>query len=102
MRRLLLVVVGVVLIAYQAFVSLLVVRFELFESRQRLIQILLIWFLPVLGALVCHAVVRSQRTQSVGNESLLRHHEFKDYWLEPGGRSHRAGSESGAESDGDG
>lgn len=55
------VILGTVAVVYQAFVTLLVVRCEFFAPRQRAIQCILIWLVPVIGALICHAVVQSHK-----------------------------------------
>ncbi|MFC0349422.1 hypothetical protein [Undibacterium danionis] len=49
------------LIIYQIFVSFLVYRAEEYEKAQRLIQILLIWCIPLVAALIFHSFLRNQR-----------------------------------------
>lgn len=63
---------------YQAFVSFLVVKCRFIEPRARRIQLLLIWIVPLLGALICHAVVRSHGPSSPTNDSMVRHYEEVD------------------------
>jgi len=48
-------------LAYQAFVSVLVVRAIEYERHQKLIQLGLIWLVPVLGAGIVHVFAWSHR-----------------------------------------
>ena len=75
---LVLLAVGIVVVAYQAFVSLVVARCKFFASRQRLLQYLLIWLVPMLGALVCHAVAHSHEGKVSTDDSLVKHYEKAD------------------------
>jgi hypothetical protein len=98
-----LLVVGCMIVAYQAFVSLLVKRCRFFTPSQRRLQYWLIWFVPMLGALICHAVVQSHGPQVMGNDSIVKHYEeADDYLVRSGGRPSRAGSDDGAHGDADG
>jgi len=42
------------LVAYSSYVSFLVARSEAYSSQQRLVQILVVWLLPVFGAALAH------------------------------------------------
>lgn len=44
-------------IAYQTFVSYRVVRSPAYTPQQRSLQLAIIWLLPGIGAVVCHAVL---------------------------------------------
>lgn len=49
---------GVALLAYQIHVSRLVRRSVLFSRGQRRAQLMLVWLLPVGGAMIVHGFVR--------------------------------------------
>jgi hypothetical protein len=46
--------VALVAIAYQAWVTQLLVRGSVLERRQLRAQLVLVWLLPLLGAAICH------------------------------------------------
>ena len=48
---------GVVL--YQAFVTARLLRFSGYTSGQKVVQVCLVWSLPLLGAYIVHAVIRT-------------------------------------------
>jgi Na+-driven multidrug efflux pump len=54
----------VLVIIYQIFVSFLIYRAEEYERAQRLAQITLIWFIPIMTAFVLHSFLRNQRKTS--------------------------------------
>ncbi len=54
----------VLVIIYQIFVSFLIYRAEEYERAQRLVQITLIWFIPIVTAFVLHSFLRNQRKTS--------------------------------------
>lgn len=92
------IIVGGLVLVYQAFVSSLMWRCRFFEPRQRWIQLLLIWLFPVLGALVCHAVVQTHSRKELARDSLLKHYdEFDEYGHSIKTSSSRGRSDSGAE-----
>ena len=95
------IVVGGAVLAYQAFVSLLLWQCRFFESKQRWMQLALIWFLPVLGALVCHAVVQSHSGKGVVRDSLVRHYDEADEYVPPRGSPNRGFSVGDGDADGD-
>jgi hypothetical protein len=53
----------VCLAAYSAFVSYLVIRAEAYSSQQKLIQVLVVWLLPLLGSVVVHWFAAHGTTQ---------------------------------------
>jgi hypothetical protein len=53
------VIVGAT-VAYQLWVSRLVVLAEMYESKQKWRQIAVIWVIPIVGAVVVHAVLRTE------------------------------------------
>jgi len=67
-------VIGIMLLGYQILVTYLVKRCKFFEPRQRVIQWLLIWLLPMFGALICHAVISALGSQRNLNNSLIKHY----------------------------
>lgn len=48
-------------ITYQIYVSRLVLKSIEHTKRQRQLQVLLIWLLPVVGAVVCQAMLREPK-----------------------------------------
>lgn len=50
--------------AYQLYVTIRVVRSAEYTHGQRVIQTIVIWVLPFLGACLCHAVMYSKTDQS--------------------------------------
>jgi hypothetical protein len=54
----LLIALAFVVVAYQLFVTLLLVRSGLLTGEQLVAQSLLVWFLPLIGAIVCHWLYR--------------------------------------------
>jgi hypothetical protein len=49
-----------VIAAWQLWVSVVVVRASFLERHQRVLQLCLIWFLPLIGAVVVHSMLRSE------------------------------------------
>jgi uncharacterized membrane protein len=47
---------------YQITVSIIIWRAEEFEKIQRVFQLLIIWLIPIFGALGCHLFLRGQRS----------------------------------------
>ena len=58
MERTHLLVAVVVLV--NAVASVVVLRIPVFSTQQRLLQLALIWFVPIIGAIVCAAFASSQ------------------------------------------
>jgi len=55
------IIVAVALIAvYQLWVSVELVRSALYEPVQRWLQLAVIWFIPVVGAVVVQSMMRSE------------------------------------------
>ena len=50
----LLIALGLVVIVYQLFVTLLLVRSGLLTREQLVAQCVLVWLVPLIGAVVCH------------------------------------------------
>src|SRR4051812_5631607 len=53
------VLVAVTTVSFQAFVSWKVPRFADYSLSQKLGQLVLVWILPLFGALVCYFVLHS-------------------------------------------
>lgn len=84
-------VIVAAVVCYQAFVNFLVIKCRFMKPRVRKIQILLIWIVPLFGALLCHAVVQSHEATARVNDRMVKHYEEADrYWLGSwkSGRSH--------------
>jgi len=47
---------------YQIFVSVTIFRADEYDHKQQWLQFLMIWLLPLIGAVGCHLFLRSQRT----------------------------------------
>lgn len=54
MSHALLIALGLVVIVYQLFVTLLLVRSGLLTREQLVAQCVLVWLVPLIGAVVCH------------------------------------------------
>jgi ACR3 family arsenite efflux pump ArsB len=53
-----------VVIAYQVYVTVRVVKSDQYSPTQRMLQIALVWLVPVVGAAICHVVLfTDQSTQ---------------------------------------
>ena len=62
----------VALTVFQGWVTSRVLRNGELPPRQRLLQVALIWMIPLVGALVCLVVERHQRMEP---EARSRHHD---------------------------
>ncbi|WP_043648141.1 hypothetical protein [Chitinilyticum litopenaei] len=51
--------ISIALLAYQLWVSRLVIRSTAFDSRQKCLQLVLVWLVPLFAALLVHAVQRA-------------------------------------------
>jgi len=58
-------ILGALAIAYQLFVSVLVLRSTFSSKGQKVAQILLIWIVPLLGAFIAHWVVHSTEEKAL-------------------------------------
>jgi hypothetical protein len=56
----LIVTLGLLSAAYQVCVSIQLVSSTLHESKQKALQLALIWLVPMLGAVVVHAMMRTE------------------------------------------
>jgi hypothetical protein len=52
------------LVLYQMFVSIIIFRADEYGSFQRIVQLVIVWLMPLFGAIGCHMFLRSQRAQS--------------------------------------
>ena len=52
---------ALVLTIYQAYVSTVIFEAIEYEQIQRNLQVLIVWIVPLFGALACHMFLRSQR-----------------------------------------
>jgi len=50
----------ILIAGYQIYVTVRVVKSDKYTKGQRTAQTLLIWFVPVLGAVVCHLVLTTR------------------------------------------
>jgi len=46
---------------YQLWVSAAIVRAPEYDARQRMCQCLIVWLIPLVGAMVCHFFLRISR-----------------------------------------
>ena len=56
--------VASIVLGYQLYVTLRVARATEYSQKQKIIQTILIWVLPVLGAGLCHAVLYTTTDRS--------------------------------------
>ena len=56
------------LLVYQFYVSVRVARSTYYSQRQKAIQFLLIWVIPLAAALMCHIVLASTRRSPRGGD----------------------------------
>jgi D-alanyl-lipoteichoic acid acyltransferase DltB (MBOAT superfamily) len=62
----------VLLVIYQLWVTVLICRADEYDSKQRNLQCLVIWLIPILGALICQLVLRSSSaTIKPGNTDFV-------------------------------
>jgi ABC-type enterochelin transport system permease subunit len=63
MNNVQLIVVGllVALFTYQIWVSLVINRADEYDAKQRTVQLILIWLVPILGAAACHLFLMNSR-----------------------------------------
>jgi cytochrome bd-type quinol oxidase subunit 1 len=52
--------VGVLIAAFQLWVSVQLIRASHYESLQKWLQLLLIWLVPLLGAIVVQSMMRTE------------------------------------------
>ena len=45
------------IVVYQIYVTVAVIRFPGFQSGQKVLQVVLIWFIPLLGAVIAHVLI---------------------------------------------
>ena len=57
------VVIAVCVAAYQLYVSVYVARYAGFTNRQKILQVILIWLLPLIGAGIAHAILKSDKNK---------------------------------------
>ena len=50
-----------ILVIYQIYVSIILFRADEYEQIQRLLQLFIVWIIPLFGAVGCHLILRSQR-----------------------------------------
>jgi hypothetical protein len=60
----------IVLVAYQAYVTLRVTRSNAFTTAQKLLQACLIWLLPFVGAAIVHSVLATDSPPSVPDKDF--------------------------------
>jgi hypothetical protein len=69
----------VLLAIYQLWATLSICRADEYDSKQRIMQCLVIWLLPFFGALICHLVLRSGRAPiKPANTSFVQQSENGD------------------------
>jgi hypothetical protein len=57
MRSTFLAAVAIVIVAFQLYVTLRLLRFEGYTGVQKLVQLILVWMIPLVGALVVYSVM---------------------------------------------
>lgn len=60
---------------YQLWVSILVTRAEMYEPRQKLLQVAGIWLVPIIGAVIVHSMLWTEGKPP---------HTPEKEWTEPG------------------
>jgi len=45
---------------YQVWVSVQLLRSTLYEPKQKGLQLLLVWLIPIIGAVIVHSLMRSE------------------------------------------
>jgi hypothetical protein len=48
---------GLALLAYQLYVTVRLLRFDGYTRTQKLLQLLVVWLLPLVGAMIVHSVI---------------------------------------------
>ena len=64
-------VLGLFVIAYQLFVSWLVVRSFALSGGQKIAQIVLIWLVPVIGAFFAHWGIRPDKEELTNDRKFI-------------------------------
>lgn len=59
--------VVVLAVAYQIHISRRVARSRIYSNDQRIIQLIMIWLLPVIGASVCHWMLSDAEADDVAS-----------------------------------
>ena len=60
MNNVALLVTFCVVVAYQLWVSILVVRTAIYEPTQKLLQCIGIWLIPIIGAVIVHSILKTE------------------------------------------
>lgn len=55
----------VLLVAFNSSATYALVRSQRYDGRQKLLQVLLVWFVPIVGALLVWSLVRDTHTDRV-------------------------------------
>jgi hypothetical protein len=59
-------VLFVLMVAYQIYVSRRVARSHIYSNDQRIIQLIMIWLLPMIGASICHWMISDVEAKDSG------------------------------------
>jgi mannose/fructose/N-acetylgalactosamine-specific phosphotransferase system component IID len=70
---LLVAVLVVLVVAYQIYISRRVARDTDYTDQQRLLQLIMIWVLPVLGAALCQAMLSDGAPNEIADEGVDDH-----------------------------
>ncbi len=88
----------VLLVALNGYASLVLVRSPYYDARQKLLQLAIIWLIPVIGALLVWALARPDaptkpRRYDIGDivGSDLGGYSFDDSSRDTGGHHHSSG-----------
>ena len=52
-----LIAIGLAIVVYDAWISILLMRLDQYDDSQKYRQLLLIWLVPVLGAVIVHIMM---------------------------------------------
>lgn len=59
---------GALTVAYQIYVTRRVSRNRIYSDHQRIIQLIMIWLLPVIGASICHWMINDAEAEDALGE----------------------------------
>lgn len=68
-----LAVIGALLLIliYQTWVSMYVSRASEYDAKQRIVQVFIVWLVPVIGAMLCHLFLSTSRRNEARTDFKL-------------------------------